>query len=69
MKNINLKINGMHCEGCSTRLERVLNLIEGVKASVVLDTKLATIEYDEQQVTLDTIKEAIEDAGFEVEGE
>ena len=24
MKEINLKIEGMHCAGCSTRLEKVL---------------------------------------------
>ena len=30
MKEIVLKIEGMHCNGCSTRLERVLNNLEGV---------------------------------------
>lgn len=66
MKNIELSIEGMHCEGCSKRLERVLNGIDGVEsASVSLEQKLATIEYSEEKVTIDTIKEAINDAGFE----
>lgn len=65
MKNIELNIEGMHCEGCSKRLERVLNGIDGVeRASVSLEQKLATIEYSEEKVSIDTIKEAINDAGF-----
>ena len=66
MKNIELKIEGMHCEGCSSRLTRVLNAIEGVKAEVSLEEKIAKIEYDENSTTLEEIKEAIQDAEFEV---
>ena len=41
MKDIKLKIEGMHCTGCSTRLEKVLNNIEGVEtAKVSLEEKL-----------------------------
>ena len=67
MKEICLKIKGMHCEGCSTRLTKVLNHVEGVKyAEVSLQNKLAQIEYDETIVKLEDFYEAIEDAGFEV---
>ena len=66
MEKIVLKIEGMHCSGCSTRLERVLNGIEGVSAKVSLENKNASVEYDTQKVTLNQICEAIEDAGFEV---
>ena len=66
MEKTILKIEGMHCSGCSTRLERVLNGIEGVSAKVSLENKNANVEYDTQKVTLDQISEAIEDAGFEV---
>ena len=66
MEKTVLKIEGMHCSGCSTRLERVLNGIEGVSAKVSLENKNASFEYDTQKVTLDQICEAIEDAGFEV---
>ena len=65
MNKIELKINGMHCTGCSSRLERVLNGLETVKASVSFEEKIANIEYDENITSLDDIKEAIEDAGFE----
>ncbi len=68
MKETNLKIEGMHCAGCSTRLERVLNNLEGVEtAKVSLEEKKATIKYDETKISLEIIKEAIEDAGFKGE--
>lgn len=68
MKETNLKIEGMHCTGCSTRLERVLNNLEGVEtAHVSLEEKKATIKYDETKISLESIKEAIEDAGFKGE--
>lgn len=68
MKDTNLKIEGMHCAGCSTRLEKVLNNLEGVEtAKVSLEEKKATIKYDETKINIENIKEAIEDAGFKGE--
>ena len=68
MKEINLKIEGMHCAGCSTRLEKVLNNLDGVeKAQVSLEEKKATIKYDETKINIDNIKNEIEDAGFKGE--
>ena len=68
MIETNLKIEGMHCAGCSTRLERVLNNLEGVEtAKVSLEEKKATIKYDETKISLESIKEAIGDAGFKGE--
>ena len=68
MKNIELKIEGMHCTGCSTRLEKVLNGLDGVNnASVNLEAKNAVIEFDSSKITLEEIKETIEDAGFKAE--
>ena len=68
MKEINLKIEGMHCAGCSTRLEKVLNNLEGIEtAKVSLEEKKATIKYDETKINIESIKDAIEDAGFKGE--
>lgn len=67
MKKVEIKIEGMHCEGCSKRLTKVLNLVDGVKnAEVSLENKLADIEFDETVAKLEDFYEAIEDAGFEV---
>lgn len=67
MEKINLKIEGMHCTGCSNRLEKVLNNLDSVKAVVDFEQKMATIEFDSDKIRIVEIKEAIVDAGFEVE--
>lgn len=68
MKETNLKIEGMHCAGCSTRLEKILNNLDGVEtAKVSLEEKKATIKYDETKINIENIKETIEDAGFKGE--
>lgn len=36
-------ITGMSCDGCRSKVEKALNAIEGVKASVTLDPPIATI--------------------------
>lgn len=67
MKEVKLNIEGMHCTGCSTRLEKVLNNVDGVEgAKVSLEEKKADIKYDETQVSEKELIEAVEDAGFKV---
>ena len=68
MKEIKLKIEGMHCTGCSNRLEKVLNNTDGVeKATVSFEEKQAIITYNVSQIDLTQIKETIEGAGFKGE--
>lgn len=43
---IYLDITGMSCGMCSRRVQKVLNKIDGVRASVSFATKTATIETD-----------------------
>ena len=68
MKEIVLNIKGMHCTGCSTRLEKVLNNQDGVeKANVSLEKANANIRFDESQINVEELKELIEDSGFEAQ--
>ena len=68
MKEIKLKIEGMHCTGCSSRLEKVLNNTDGVEsATVSFEKKQAIITYNESQTDIEQIKLAIQDAGFKGE--
>ncbi len=68
MKEIKLKIEGMHCTGCSGRLEKVLNNTDGIEeAKVSFENKVAEIKFDENTTSEKEIKEAIEDAGFKGE--
>ena len=66
MKKIVLGIEGMHCDGCVNRLTKVLKALDGVvDAKVSLENKSAEIEYDENELELDDIKQTVSDAGFE----
>lgn len=68
MKEISLRIEGMHCTGCSNRLERVLNNLDGVEnAKVDFESKTAVISFNEGKNSIENIKEAIGDAGFKGE--
>ena len=64
MKKI-LKIEGMHCGGCATGLEILLNA-KGVKAKVDFDSKEAEIEFDPKKISLKAIKKEIESIGYKV---
>ena len=68
MENIELRIEGMHCTGCSARLQKVLSNLDGISnAEVSFETGMANIEFNKEIITLDEIKNAIVDSGFEVE--
>lgn len=60
-------IEGMACGHCSARVEKVLNEIEGVEASVDLENKLAKVRFN-QEISQDRLEEAIVDAGYQVIG-
>lgn len=60
-----LKIEGMSCGHCSARVEKALNAIEGVEAKVDLAAKTAQVNLTEE-VSDETLKKAVTDAGYEV---
>ncbi len=63
-----VKINGMHCAGCTNAVEKALEKVEGVKnVNVQLTTESAFIETDLSEFPLDPVKKAIENAGYEIE--
>ncbi len=64
MKSVTLRINGMHCAACVTRLERVLRRVPGVEeAHVDFATNEATIQAP-AQVTPEQLVAAVERAGY-----
>lgn len=64
MNKIIINVEGMHCEGCVNRLEKILNSKEKIKsAKVDLASKTAEVEYN--NLTEEAIVEIIENAGFE----
>lgn len=67
MTKENVKISGMSCAACAKRIEKAVSNLEGVsQASVNLATEKLLVEYDNQKVSLDRIKETVENAGYGV---
>ncbi|WP_281975111.1 heavy metal translocating P-type ATPase [Halobacillus litoralis] len=69
LKNMNVGITGMTCSACSTRIEKVLNKMEGVEANVNLAMEKANVRYDEHLVDPEHIKSRIEKLGYGVQKE
>ena len=68
VKNNNLmkyefKVEGMMCDHCRTHVEKALNSIEGVKATVTLNPPVATIESDHTLTSGDLQQVITEKAG------
>ena len=61
-----LGITGMTCAACSTRVEKVLNKMDGVEAQVNLTTEKATVDYDSEKTSLEDIAKKIENVGYGV---
>lgn len=59
-----ISIEGMMCMHCSGRVDKALNALEGVNASVDLEKKIAFVEGE--NLNEDMLIRAIEDAGYEV---
>jgi len=62
-----LKVNGMSCGHCVKAIEGSVGELAGVdKVAVDLQAGEVTVEYNEAQVSLDKIKEKIDDQGYDV---
>jgi copper chaperone len=61
-------IEGMSCGGCVNSLTRVLKSVPGIEP-VTVEVGRAVLRFDPAQITPDTIKAAVDRAGFEVIGE
>jgi Cu+-exporting ATPase len=63
MSTTQLDIGGMTCASCVARVERKLNAIDGVRASVNLATETANVEAP-ASVTVESLVAAVESAGY-----
>ena len=63
-----LVVSGMSCGHCKMSIEKALNTMEGVSVAVVnLDEKKVKVQFDGSKISLDQIKDTIEDQGYEVQ--
>ena len=65
MKTKTLAIEGMTCAACSAAVERAVRKLPGVtEANVNLTAENLHLSYDESQVSLDSVVQAVDDAGY-----
>lgn len=67
MQTVTLAIEGLTCGGCVKSVTRVLSELDGVaKAEVSLEQAQAVVTFDETKTNKAALKEAVEDAGYDV---
>ncbi|MDQ1146244.1 MAG: copper chaperone CopZ [Bacillus sp. (in: firmicutes)] len=67
MEQVTLNVSGMSCGHCVKAVEGSVGGLQGVKkVDVKLDKGQVDVEFDPSVVTLSTIKETIDDQGYDV---
>ncbi|MBU2638626.1 MAG: heavy-metal-associated domain-containing protein [Nanoarchaeota archaeon] len=68
MKNIKLKVNGMHCQSCEMLIR---DMLEGnkavVSASADLKKKTVTVLFNDNKISTEELRKMIEDIGYKPE--
>jgi Cu+-exporting ATPase len=61
---VDLALEGMTCASCAARIEKRLNKLDGVDASVNFASEHATVAYDPDRVSIDQLIGAVEAVGY-----
>ncbi len=64
-EHVELPITGMTCASCANRIERKLNTLDGVSATVNYATEKATVDYNPDLARPDDLLGAVEAAGYQ----
>ncbi|HUJ92823.1 MAG TPA: heavy metal translocating P-type ATPase [Gaiellaceae bacterium] len=64
MTSVELDLEGMTCASCASRIERKLNKLDGVEATVNFATERASVAFDPGCVSVDELCGAVESAGY-----
>ena len=65
--SVDLALEGMTCAACANRIERKLNKLDGVEASVNYATEQAAVRFDPARIAVDDLLSAVEAAGYHAE--
>lgn len=67
MENVILNVNGMTCGHCVKAVETSVGALAGVQeVKVDLTEKKVSVAYNEDAVTVEQIKETIDEQGYDV---
>jgi P-type Cu+ transporter len=62
--HVDLAVSGMTCASCAVRIEKSLNRLDGVTATVNFATEKAAVDYDSARVEPEQLVAAIETVGY-----
>ncbi len=63
-----LKIPALHCGSCANSVKKVLKDLPTVEVTQAdAESKLVRVQFDETAVSLDQIREALDEVGYSVE--
>ena len=62
--HVDLDLTGMTCASCAARIEKRLNRLDGVAATVNFGTERASVDYDAGRLTTDDLVAAVEAVGY-----
>ncbi len=66
MNEVTIKVEGMSCGGCVKNVTAVLQALAGVEGvQVSLEQAAATVRHDPAKVSVEALRAAVEDAGFD----
>lgn len=69
-ETLKLPVTGMTCGGCENAVKLTLSQLKGIEAVAASHrSNTVDVRYDGSEVTLERIKEAIEELGYHVGGE
>jgi Cu+-exporting ATPase len=63
-RHLDLAVEGMTCASCAARVEKKLNQLGGVQATVNLATETASVDFDPTAAAPDDLLEAVSAAGY-----
>ena len=64
LEKIDLELTGMTCAACANRIEKKLNRLDGVTATVNYATEKANVHFDPAHVSPDQLVEVVESIGY-----
>ncbi|MCT1597983.1 heavy metal translocating P-type ATPase [Corynebacterium sanguinis] len=65
LEHLQLGVTGMTCTSCSSRVQRKLNKLDGVEATVNYSTETATVDFDPSKADTETLISTIRGAGYD----
>ncbi|MEE9307945.1 MAG: copper chaperone CopZ [Spirochaetia bacterium] len=62
-----INVEGMSCDHCKMAVTKAVSALEGVSTvEVSLENKTVSVDFEEDHLTFDSIKQAIEGQGYDV---